>query len=48
MASPAPVSSVRWRTRLGWLAALWMGGVAAMGLVTVLLRWLVRLAGLAP
>jgi hypothetical protein len=48
MASPAASSSPRWRTRLGWLAAFWIGGVAAMGLVTVLLRWLMRLAGLTP
>jgi len=32
---------------LAWLAAIWTGGVAAMGLVAVLLRWLVRMAGLA-
>jgi Protein of unknown function (DUF2474) len=47
MAAPAPPLSPRWRTRLAWLAAFWIGGVAAMGLVTVLLRWLMRLAGLA-
>jgi hypothetical protein len=32
---------------LVWLAAFWIGGVAAMFLVTALLRWLMRLAGLA-
>jgi Protein of unknown function (DUF2474) len=47
MATPAASSSSRWRSRLGWLAAFWIGGVAAMGLVTVMLRWLMRLAGLA-
>lgn len=47
MSCPAAPSSPRWRTRLAWLAAFWIAGVAAMGLVTVLLRWLMRLAGLA-
>jgi hypothetical protein len=32
---------------LAWLAAFWIGGVGAMGLVAGLLRWLMRLAGLA-
>ena len=44
MATP---SVPRWRTRLAWLAAFWIGGVVAMGLVAVLLRGLMRLAGLA-
>lgn len=48
MPSPAAPTSPRWRTRLAWLAALWIGGVAALGSVTLLLRWLMRLAGLAP
>jgi len=47
MATPAAASSPRWRVRLAWLAAFWVGGVAAMGLVAVLLRGLMRLAGLA-
>ena len=47
MATFAASSSPRWRVRLAWLAAFWIGGVAAMGLVTGLLRWLMRLAGLA-
>jgi Protein of unknown function (DUF2474) len=47
MANPAAPPSPRWRTRLAWLAAFWIGGVAAMGLVAGLLRWLMRLAGLA-
>jgi hypothetical protein len=48
MATPAASPSPRWRTRLAWLAALWLGGVATMALVTVLLRWLMHWAGLAP
>ena len=47
MATPAAAPSPRWPTRLAWLAVFWIGGVAAMGLATVLLRWLMRLAGLA-
>jgi hypothetical protein len=37
----------RWLQRLAWLAALWIGGVAGMGLVTLLLRALMRVAGLS-
>ena len=47
MASPAAAASPRWRIRLAWLAAFWISGVATMGLVTGLLRWLMRLASLA-
>ena len=46
MATPA-AASPRWRLRLAWLAAFWLSGVAAMGLVAGLLRSLMRLAGLA-
>lgn len=48
MAAPAAPSPTRWRTRLAWLVAFWLGGVTAMGLVAALLRGLMRLAGLAP
>ena len=37
----------RWLQRLAWLGAFWIAGVAGMGLVTVLLRALMRTAGLA-
>ena len=33
--------------RLAWLVALWIASVAVMGLVTLLLRALMRLAGLS-
>ena len=39
--------SRRWLQRLAWLAALWIAGVAGMGLVTLLLRALMRVAGLS-
>jgi hypothetical protein len=36
-----------WRRRLGWLLLLWLLGVGALGLVTLLLKLVMRLAGLA-
>jgi hypothetical protein len=36
-----------WRKRLGWLLLLWLLGVGALGLVTLLLKLVMRLAGLA-
>ena len=39
--------SRRWLGRLAWLGAFWIAGVAGMGLATVLLRALMRAAGLA-
>jgi hypothetical protein len=47
MTATAAASSPRWRIRLAWLAVYWIGGVATMGLMVGLLRWLMRLAGLA-
>ena len=41
---PAPR---RWAARIGWLLALWLAGVAAMGLAAWLLKWVMRAAGLA-
>jgi hypothetical protein len=46
MANPAAPSSPRWRSRLAWLCVLWISGVAAMGLLATLLRWLMRLVGM--
>ena len=37
----------RWLERLAWLGAIWVVGVAGMGLVTTLLRGLMRAVGLA-
>jgi hypothetical protein len=33
--------------RLGWLLALWLAGVAALGVIAALLRALMRLSGLS-
>lgn len=35
-----------WLRRLGWMALLWAGGVAALGLVALLLRGLMHAAGM--
>lgn len=36
-----------WGWRFAWLAGLWITGVAAMGLIALLLRLVMRLAGLS-
>jgi hypothetical protein len=35
-----------WMRRLGWLAALWLAGVAALGIVAWLIRVLMHAAGM--
>jgi len=35
-----------WLRRLGWLVALWLGGVLALGLVALVLRVLMHAAGM--
>jgi hypothetical protein len=35
-----------WLRRLGWMAALWLGGVGMLALVALLLRLLMRAAGM--
>jgi hypothetical protein len=35
-----------WLRRLGWLVLLWIGGVAALGLVALALRVLMGAAGM--
>ena len=35
-----------WRKRVGWLLLLWLLGVTALGLVALLLKFVMRLAGL--
>jgi hypothetical protein len=36
-----------WGRRIAWLLGLWVAGVAAVGLVALLLRLVMRLAGLS-
>jgi hypothetical protein len=36
----------RWRSRLGWLVAIWAASVTALGLVALLFRLLMNAAGL--
>lgn len=35
-----------WLRRIGWLVILWLGGVAALGLVALALRIAMRAAGM--
>jgi len=39
-------SALRWLRRVGWLVALWAGGVAALAVVALLLRLLMQAAGM--
>jgi Protein of unknown function (DUF2474) len=49
MQAPQPASPPRrWPARLAWLGLFWIAGVAAMGAAVMLLRALMRVAGLAP
>ncbi len=36
-----------WGRRIAWLVGLWLAGVAVLGLVALLLRVVMRLAGLS-
>ena len=36
-----------WAKRLGWLALLWLGGVAAVGAIALLIRVGMNAAGLS-
>lgn len=38
--------ALRWLRRLGWFAALWLAGVAALGLVAWVLRIGMHAAGM--
>lgn len=37
----------QWLVRLAWMAGIWLASVGAMGLVAVLLRLLMRAAGMS-
>lgn len=41
-----PAARPRWRSRLAWLAALWLAGVASLGLLAALLGWVLQAVGL--
>ncbi|MPZ43136.1 MAG: DUF2474 family protein [Betaproteobacteria bacterium] len=41
-----PISPI-WRQRVAWLVGLWLAGVAVLGLIALLLRIVMRLAGLS-
>ena len=45
MAQP-PTASPWWK-KLAWLLLIWAGGVALLGTIAWLLRWLMQAAGLA-
>jgi hypothetical protein len=36
-----------WLVRLAWLAGIWLASVAALGVVALLLRFLMRAAGMS-
>jgi hypothetical protein len=36
----------QWMRRLGWMALLWMGGVASLALVAFLIRIIMHAAGM--
>jgi hypothetical protein len=35
-----------WARRIGWLCLIWLASIAVLGLVSLLLRFCMRLAGL--
>jgi Protein of unknown function (DUF2474) len=48
MAGVAPRPGLRgWMKRLGWLAALWVGGVVLMGVAAYALKLLMRAVGMS-
>lgn len=52
--NPAPKSGQgdsqrpNWLKRVGWLCLIWFASIAALALVSLLLRFCMRLAGLHP
>jgi len=43
-----PARRPNWLRRIGWLCLIWLASVAALGLVSLLLRFCMRLAGFHP
>ncbi len=46
MAAAHKTGRALWLRRLGWMAALWAGGVLTLALVAYLIRLLMRLLGM--
>ena len=46
MVGPRKAGRQEWLRRLGWMAALWAGGVLTLSLVAYLIRLLMRLLGM--
>ncbi|MEO9336684.1 DUF2474 domain-containing protein [Mesorhizobium sp. SB112] len=44
--SDAPHDQRLWLRRVGWLALIWAGSVAALAIVAVLFRLLMNMAGM--
>ena len=44
MKRAAGKARAHWLQRIGWLVGLWLLGVAAVGAMAMLLRWLMRLS----
>jgi len=44
---PHSAMAAPWWKKLAWLILIWAAGVAALGVVAWLLRWLMQAAGLA-
>ncbi|MDF0377098.1 DUF2474 domain-containing protein [Methylophilus sp. YYY-1] len=42
----ADTTRPNWRKRVGWLCLIWLASIAALGVVSLLLRFCMRLAGL--
>jgi hypothetical protein len=46
MDEPRKAARREWMRRLGWMAALWAGGVLTLSVVAYLIRLLMRLLGM--
>ena len=46
MDEPRKAGRQEWLRRLGWMAALWAGGVLTLSVVAYLIRLLMRLLGM--
>ena len=46
MSADESATSRPWQKRVGWLVLLWLVGVGTLGLVALLLKFVMQLAGL--